>query len=96
MEKVTRLEYERLTGRQADDGDDVQDFLGVPIGTDLRCLHCGQDFTLGTELVDLSDGLLVCPHEGCNGSPLDWYELVDRHPHDESTGDPLPPVGSLS
>jgi hypothetical protein len=47
-------------------------FTGYAIGDPVECLHCGQVFKVGEEMVDLVDGLLVCPTDGCDGSPLDW------------------------
>lgn len=73
--KVTRDEYLARKHRPADDGDDVSAMIGVPIGSEVECLHCGDRFTLGSEKVDLRDGLLVCPSIGCDGTPLDWFPI---------------------
>lgn len=43
-------------------------------GERVYCLHCGGSFVKGREMVDSSDGLLVCPTLECDGSPMDWSE----------------------
>lgn len=75
MHKVTRADYYLRTGRLPDDGERLEEFLGVPVGTELRCFHCGETFLLGDEKVDRRDGLLVCPKVSCDGNPLDWFPV---------------------
>jgi hypothetical protein len=74
MVKVTRSDYQARTGRVADGGNDVAEWMGWRAGQEIFCLHCGESFRLGAELVDLKDGLLVCPVDGCDGNPMDWSE----------------------
>ena len=74
MEKVTREQFEARTGFPADGGRDAGRMFvpGWKKGDTLYCLHCDGSFHAGAELVDAADGLLVCPNQGCNGTPLDW------------------------
>jgi len=77
MEKVSRQKFQALRGRPADDGERLEDvFEGWVSGAEVECIHCGESFLLGQELVDLRDGLLVCPTDGCDGSPIDWHLTV--------------------
>lgn len=74
VEKVSRVEWSARSGESV---VDLADLFGSPEWSDphalVKCIHCGSVFQVDAVMVDAADGLLVCPVEGCEGTPFDFF-----------------------
>jgi hypothetical protein len=76
IEKVSYEQFAADSGRRALRPSDVlEGKVWADPRTLVECIHCGKVFPLSDVMLDMEDGLMVCPIRNCDGGLRDWMPL---------------------